>query len=182
MRKFNLVQVQKLERKIGNMFQFVPFPGKIPVHLMIRIRIMDMKAAKWRTRCQYHGKWSYEAYRQAVRIWNGIPREVMKNAQVYEYCPTGLLYAGNLFNGVHTPIRNRIFYTGDTTKRPRTNRPTAYAVGPAFPMCVGKQIFLCLDAAPAKGDPLAWGKLRRNCLNNYKAGLGGLHYVVDGNA
>lgn len=87
---------------------YEPFPGKIPVKLFVQICVLDPENEATYTRYKYHGKWSYEAIRAAIRVFNSL-RGHRRNSCIVVYCKSGLLFNGDLIKGYLYPSWERAF-------------------------------------------------------------------------
>lgn len=171
MRKFSKDTVNDLAlRSLSR--SLTGFPGSNPVHMYLRVGVINPLLNNRRySRFTYHGKWSYSAYLRAVRVFNGLARDC-RYSEVIEYTPDSILYKGTLTSGVYTDLRKRWFYSQNNPYR-RLDLAAAYSVRPATAVQVGKRVLMCFEPIPENSSEL--GALKMKMLNNFKAGMGGLH-------
>lgn len=168
MRKFSEQFLHRLGRD-NDRSAYVPFPGKIPVRMCIKVWIIEPLKGQQALRHFYHGKWSYQAYVAAMRTFRSLD-PLLRMSSVHEYHRAGILYNGNLEQGVYASSRKRILPSLNFP-RPVPGPFQPYFAAPATPLRVGGVPFLCLDRT-TDWDNVAMAQLKNRCLRDYKVGLG----------
>lgn len=171
MHNYSEATVQYMTRNFSRENDLTAFPGESPVHLCVKVCLVNPSNGKPQRRFYYNGKWSFEAYRRAIRVFNSLQGE--KRSYVIEYTPTVVLYHGHLHSGLFSSRHRRIFYDPALDLPVNYTRANLYQPKRFYPVRVGKHVFMSAVEPPK--DSLLLGVLKLNCLNNFRAGLGGFH-------
>lgn len=136
MRNFSVQDINSMARKKTANFHYQPFPGKIPIRIMIRISVASPHGGQTSRFC-YNGRWTFSAIRRAKKIYNSLDPE-NRSSWIIEYCQNGILYSGTLESGITHSARSGVVVSPVFDYTGKSERVTNL-FKPATPVKVGSE-------------------------------------------
>lgn len=177
MRKYDRRTIETiLLRNRNQNIHLTVFPGRSPVHLYIRVQVTGGNGQRAYSRFTYNGKWSFAAYRRALRVWNSLD-PLSRLSLVCEYIPNLILYNGDLFQGRHHPLRKAFMVSVVEPAMPN-GRFARYTIREATRIHAGGRVFMYLDPIPEEQTARQKRDLKALCLNNFRLIMGGTDRAI----